>query len=215
MTKQLKIADSERRVRGPSPKKTAATRERIEHAALRVFIDKGYGGARMADVALAADVAKGTLYLHFSTKALLFEGVLRAAAGSTVQRLTAIEASLDETMEARLRATLRPLAELLDDRDRNGIFRLVIVEGPQFPEMLETYRKTVLEPLTVAVRNLAHGARRSGELDSDALERVPTLLLSPGLLAIVWNDLFPEQRQSPTDIFDAFLDLVFRHRGIE
>ena len=64
------------RQRGPSPDKTARTRRAIAVAALDTFLERGFSATRMIDVAQRAGVAKGTLYLYFTDKEALFEGVL-------------------------------------------------------------------------------------------------------------------------------------------
>jgi AcrR family transcriptional regulator len=48
-------------------------------AATRVFVDKGYGGTQMADVAEAMGVAKGTVYLYVESKEALFDLACRFA----------------------------------------------------------------------------------------------------------------------------------------
>ncbi len=46
-------------------------------AALHLFIEKGYAGTRLEDVASRAGVSKGTLYLYFDNKEELFKAVVR------------------------------------------------------------------------------------------------------------------------------------------
>lgn len=53
--------------------KAAATRERILRAAIEVFAEEGYVGARMADIATRAGVAVQTLYFVFHTKPELLQ----------------------------------------------------------------------------------------------------------------------------------------------
>jgi TetR/AcrR family transcriptional repressor of nem operon len=50
-------------------------REQILDAAARVLVERGLGAATMADVAEAASVAKGTVYLYFASKAELLAGL--------------------------------------------------------------------------------------------------------------------------------------------
>jgi AcrR family transcriptional regulator len=50
-------------------------REQILDAAARVFLDRGLAEATMADVAEAAGVAKGTVYLYFDSKSALLTGL--------------------------------------------------------------------------------------------------------------------------------------------
>lgn len=54
--------------------KAAATRERMLGAAIEVFAEEGYGGARMVDIAARAGVAVQTLYFVFHTKPELLQG---------------------------------------------------------------------------------------------------------------------------------------------
>lgn len=49
----------------------AAKRQEILEAAIAVFREKGYHAAKMADIAVAAGMGKGTLYEYFPTKEAL------------------------------------------------------------------------------------------------------------------------------------------------
>jgi AcrR family transcriptional regulator len=53
------------------------TRQRLLSAAAKVFAERGYDGARVADIAAAAGVSNGALYAHFGSKAELLVGALR------------------------------------------------------------------------------------------------------------------------------------------
>jgi AcrR family transcriptional regulator len=56
-----------------------ATRLRIIRAAHEVFVDRGFGGSRMADIADAAGVAVQTVYFTFHTKAELLQACYETA----------------------------------------------------------------------------------------------------------------------------------------
>ncbi|MEU4543465.1 TetR/AcrR family transcriptional regulator [Nonomuraea dietziae] len=66
---------------GPSPaqvgrreRKKAATRQAIADAALRLFLERGYGEVGIREIADAADVSTTTLFKHFPVKeALVFD----------------------------------------------------------------------------------------------------------------------------------------------
>ena len=51
-------------------------REAILEAAFKVIADKGYFETRVEDIARAAGVAKGTVYLHFKDKADIYIGLV-------------------------------------------------------------------------------------------------------------------------------------------
>ncbi|NBX26398.1 MAG: TetR/AcrR family transcriptional regulator, partial [Planctomycetes bacterium] len=46
-------------------------------AGLDLFVERGYAGTRLDDVAARAGVSKGTLYLYFANKEELFKAVVR------------------------------------------------------------------------------------------------------------------------------------------
>ena len=50
-------------------------KDRIIEAAARVFAQKGYAGAAVADIAVKAEIGKGTIYAYFDSKEDLFFAV--------------------------------------------------------------------------------------------------------------------------------------------
>jgi AcrR family transcriptional regulator len=55
---------------------TGATRARILDAAMAVYRERGFEGARMADIAVRADVSRGTVVNHFGSADGLLEAVI-------------------------------------------------------------------------------------------------------------------------------------------
>lgn len=53
--------------------------ERILNAARKLFLDKGYLGATMRDIALEAELSTGAIYVHFSGKDEIYERVCEEA----------------------------------------------------------------------------------------------------------------------------------------
>ena len=44
------------------------TRDRIEHAAIQLFVEKGVSETTVRDIARAVDMSEGALYRHFASK---------------------------------------------------------------------------------------------------------------------------------------------------
>jgi AcrR family transcriptional regulator len=65
----------------PGPR-SAAKRERIVEAAMRSFAEHGYQGARVEDIANELQIAKGSIFQHFGSKAGLFLAAYERAAHS-------------------------------------------------------------------------------------------------------------------------------------
>ena len=51
-------------------------RRQITDGARKVFMDLGFDGASMGEIARAAGVSKGTLYVYFADKSRLFEAIV-------------------------------------------------------------------------------------------------------------------------------------------
>jgi len=63
-------------------------RDRITEAAISVFAQKGYGSARVADVAKKAGVADGTIYLYFRNKEDLLLSIFEEKMGKVIDELS-------------------------------------------------------------------------------------------------------------------------------
>ncbi|OJH42594.1 TetR/AcrR family transcriptional regulator [Cystobacter ferrugineus] len=198
------------RRRGASPEKTAATRRALSRAALDIFLERGFSATRMSDVATRAGLAKGTIYLHFTDKAALFEDVLREVMRDTLAGRPMQRPRRDETTRAFLQRVVVPVLRELQASGRFGVVRLVMAEGPHFPELAAVYRRVAIEPVLRWVRLIAARASARGELRSDALSRLPMLLVAPAVMAALWNGLY--SATEPLDVasvFDTFLELLF------
>src|SRR3569833_2901725 len=60
----------------PSGEEESAKRRQILAGARKVFMDLGFDGASMGEIARACGVSKGTLYVYFADKYHLFEAIL-------------------------------------------------------------------------------------------------------------------------------------------
>ena len=58
----------------------SSKRRQILDGARRVFMDLGFDGASMGEIARSAGVSKGTLYVYFADKNRLFEAIVEEEA---------------------------------------------------------------------------------------------------------------------------------------
>lgn len=190
-------SQSEIKATGRRAARAAARRSVIVAAALDVFAHSGFAAARMEDVAVRAGVAKGTTYLYFPSKEALFEGILAEVVLPITESLRGLEPRAGETTGA---FALR-LVTTLDAGLRAGrgadVIRLLIAEGPRFPQLAESYYRSVIVVGLRTIREVAERAQRGGE-EAEALARFPQLLVAPVLLGLIWESLFA--RFEPLDV---------------
>ena len=174
---------------GGRAQRAAARRAAILAAALDEFSARGFAAARLDDVARRADVAKGTIYLHFKDKEALFQELVRTMLSPLVMTLEQLRAS-----DVPIRIVLERFADLfvreIYGTRRRDVARLVITEGARFPSIAEFYYREVVERGIAAMRAMIERAVARGELTHAALARFPQLVVAPGLVAILWVGLF-------------------------
>ena len=123
-----------RSARGRPPAREVASRaERLLDVATEVFLEKGYKGASMIEIARRAGASKQTLYARYPSKAELFAGLIERKAAHLFEAI----GSLDDGRS--IRDTLidcgANLLELIVSPDARGVHRVVIAECVEFPEL--------------------------------------------------------------------------------
>lgn len=185
------------------PRDKAVRRADILAAALEVFSAHGFAAARLDDVASAAGVAKGTLYLYFADKQALFEGLIK-------ENLVPIPAAASDMLiafEGNTADLLPLLAELLADRiiapPANQILRLMLSEGHRFPDLSAFYYREVVMPGLAVMRAITECGMARGDLRGEGLLRHPQMFIAPFITTLVWNTLFSPQHPLDARAFAA------------
>jgi TetR/AcrR family fatty acid metabolism transcriptional regulator len=173
-TSLTKRASKKRPARGRAPK--GDKRERILSAAVKVFAESGFYATRVSDVAKAAGVADGTIYLYFTSK----EHLLVSLFEDRVERLIAfVSAELPKLPQARdrLRRIIElQLAEVMTVILRQSTKLLKEYAAPKFMAYLEVIAHVVLE------------GQRRGEFRSDVSPHLIARAIFGALdgLALTW-----------------------------
>ncbi|MDT7951658.1 MAG: TetR/AcrR family transcriptional regulator [Acetobacteraceae bacterium] len=180
----------------------------ILQSALATFLERGFEGTRMVDVATRAGLAKGTLYLHFADKEALFEFVLQEVLSAPMARLRTEVPGPDESVRSRLSRLFMPLLRDFETSGRASVLRLIIAEGARFPALAQIHRRLVIDPMMEAVALVLEGAPDRKRLEP--LIRCPQLLGAPVIMASIWNELWSRgERVDAEAMMVGFLDLVF------
>lgn len=183
----------------------------ISAAALDVFSAKGFAAARLDDVAAAAGVAKGTIYLYFKSKEDLLESIVQNTIGVTLQNFEQAVAASPAPASLLLRLMGQTIATALEDRDRRRVLHLVLSEGGRFPAIAEFYHREIISRGIALVRAIFAKGRASGEFLSDEPARFPQLVVAPAIVGAIWSVVFAHIE--PLDaraMIEAHFDLLTR-----
>ncbi|MBO4226358.1 TetR/AcrR family transcriptional regulator [Bradyrhizobium neotropicale] len=198
---------------GPNRAERAAERRAaIVEAAMEEFVARGFAATRLDDIARRAGVAKGTIYLHFKDKESMFEELIRTALVPLIDRMASpapLSGSVREAVEGFAQMFIREVAST----SRGDIVRLIVSEGPRFPEIADFYFREVVSRGMAGMRALIDLAITRGEIRNKELARYPQIMIAPALIAVIWQSMF--SRHSPLDAIEMFrvhLDLIFGER---
>jgi TetR/AcrR family transcriptional repressor of mexJK operon len=120
------------------------SRAALLDAARTLFLDKGYAGTTMEEVAALAGLAKRTVYNHFADKETLFTRIVQDVIAYAERYADGVRAELSvEITATTLRATLddlgRRLALAILRPEVVALRRLLIGEAREFPALAAEY----------------------------------------------------------------------------
>jgi TetR/AcrR family transcriptional repressor of mexJK operon len=150
--------------RGPGGRPTRREAERRHHnllaAATRLFLEKGWDGASVDEIARASGVAKRFIYARYPDKAALFAGALERFIEEQVGILRIFEPP-PEDVEDGLCGLGRRLLDLALRPEVIAFHRLFIAEAPRFPSLARLFvERNRHRPLSEIIRVLADYADR-------------------------------------------------------
>ena len=119
----------------PVPPAFVAKHQQILHGAREVFLECGYEGASVNDIAKRAGVSKGTLYNHFPDKESLFAACIEAGASQVQEQLSMALVGSQGNIEANLMALGQRFLEIWSSNDCVEFMRTLEAEVGRQPKL--------------------------------------------------------------------------------
>ncbi|MCI0995639.1 TetR/AcrR family transcriptional regulator [Pseudomonas corrugata] len=148
--------------------------QRLQHLremAMRHFIEHGYDGASLEQIALAAGISKVTIYRHFVDKADLFRSVVLEAStellpelGDVLDESRSIEDALADFALCHINLIHGQGATTSTARE---LARLLIAEAGRLPDSVQACRSIFFEQSCVPLSNYFKLLNRQGRLSVD------------------------------------------------
>ena len=137
----------------------------VLEGARKVFMDRGYEGASVDEIARAAGTSKATLYSYFPDKRQLFEAVMQTACGRTGEVMGADAPG--EPVEVALRRMAASFARFLFSPAAQEMFRVCIAEAGRFPALGAAFHASGLARARSQLIAFFEAAAARGELNID------------------------------------------------
>lgn len=157
----------------PRRARRMASGDVIREAAAVLFLEKGYHGTSMDDIAAAARISKQTIYTHFADKESLFRDLVLGNAGRVDEFAQSLVRAVREAADVRiaLRELGRQYIHIVARPDVLRLRRLVIGESGRFPDVARAYYEQVPERMYAALANLMSELSERGDLRVDDPEQ--------------------------------------------
>jgi AcrR family transcriptional regulator len=177
-------------------------RDRILEVATAHFVDRGFDGVSMREIAADCGITKAALYYHFSGKTELLNEIFTDYLDQTGE-VVASSVAGQGSVEDRLKTLVRGLFEL--PSRRRAIMRLAIHDVGRLPQQQQAafgsaYRQQFLTP----IRDLVSAGIAAGEL----VEIDPDFCVKL-LLGMVYPFFAPTASEVETSEIDTLLHVLF------
>jgi len=204
----LPLAPTRRRQKEARP-------QQLLDAALELFVEKGFAATRAEEVAQRAGVSKGTLYLYYASKEELLKAVIREHLSTRIAAGAALAERHAGSAAGLLRDVLSRWWLEVFDSPTAGVFKLIVTEVRNFPDIAGFYQREVIQPGEQLIARAVQRGIDSGEFDAvDVSVVVHSLVLPMVMLCLYKHSLGAcaehDEHFDPRAFICAHIDLVIR-----
>jgi AcrR family transcriptional regulator len=187
--------------------------QELLNAALELFAQKGFSATRSEEVASRAGVSKGTLYLYFPSKEELFKAVVRSNISALIAEGQQVADQFDGSSAQLLRLLMHTWWQRVGDTQAGGIFKIIIAEVRNFPELAQFYTDEVVLPAHRLIAGTLQRGIDRGEFRPVPLNEAAHTLIAPLLFQALHKHSIGacavlEPDMNPTLLLDTQIDLM-------
>ena len=189
-------------------RRAEARPDEVLDAALEIFIAKGFSAARVEDIARAAGLSKGTVYLYFPSKDAILEGLVKRAIVPLVERATLLANADHQDPRKVLETAVTFIVGALSNPRNAAIPRLILSEAGNFPELANMYRAHVIDAgVGVFSKVLARGVKTGVFRPVDPKIAVRSVI-GPVLANVLLAQVFGFEAPDPQKFAAGHLDIL-------
>jgi len=191
----------------PSRNGSTGKRELILKAATRVFARNGYFNSKVADIARAADVADGTVYLYFKSKEEILRSIFDQNMADAINSGRKLIDSIRDPREKLRRIAQLHLERLGADRNLAVVFQVELRGSTKFMQEFSAAR--FAEYLDLLCKIFQEG-QRTGVFRKDLNAKVISKILFGALDEMATNWIISKRNYNLDPMADVVMD-VFLH----
>ncbi len=185
----------------------ADKREAILRAATGVFARNGYFNSKVADIASAAGVADGTVYLYFKSKEEILHSIFDRTVDEAVTEAREEIKELADPREKLRRIAHRHLERLGADRDLAIVFQVELRGSTKF---MEEFSAAGFAAYLGLIRATIEEGQQAGVFRAELNAKVVSKILFGALDEMATNWILSRRRYKLAPMADQVLD-IFLH----
>src|SRR5215468_1155020 len=191
------------------PPKTArngskAKRELILRAATKVFARNGYFNSKVADIARAADVADGTVYLYFKSKEEILHSIFDQNMAEAIASGRRLIKAVGDPREKLRRVVRLHLERLGADRDLAVVFQVELRGSTKF---MEEFSAAGFAEYLGLIRATIEEGQRQGLFRPELNAKVAAKILFGALDEMATNWILSRRRYKLAPMAEQVLDI--------
>ena len=195
--------------------------EEILDAALELFTVKGFSSTRMVDVAKAAGISKGTLYLYFDSKEAIFRDVVKQRITPQIDEVEALVENFEGSQAELLKQLINGWWMSIACTSLSAIPKIVVAESGNFPELASYFTQNVVIRSRNLFSKVISRGMINGEFNLYESEAVARLVVAPLVQATIWmHSLKPYDDESGTQNYlqlhtEFILNSLVKHPSLK
>ena len=181
-------------------------REAILKAGAKVFASKGFFNSKVADVAAAAGVADGTVYLYFKSKDDILHSIFNRGMEEFITEGKKEIAKLSSSVEKLRRIAQLHLEHLGADRDLAVVFQVELRGSTKF---MEEFSATGFAEYLEVIRETIEEGQRTGMFRTDVKAVIAAKILYGALDEMVTNWILSKRSYPLAPMAEEVLKIFF------
>ncbi len=182
----------------------ADKRSAILRAATRVFARNGYFNSKVADIARAADVADGTVYLYFKSKEEILHSIFDQNMAEAIAAGRKLIAKLGDPREKLRRIATLHLERLGADRDLAVVFQVELRGSTKF---MEEFSATAFAEYLGMLRSTFEEGQRAGVFRKELNAKLVSKILFGALDEMATNWIISKRSYKLEPMADVVMDV--------
>jgi len=176
-------------------------------AATKTFARSGYFNSKVADIARAAGVADGTVYLYFKSKEEILRSIFERNTSEAVRAGREELAKIEDPREKLRRIARHHLERLGDDRDLAVVFQVELRGTTKF---MEEFSAAGLAEYLGLIREVLEEGQAAGVFRRELKAKLVAKVLFGALDEMATNWILSRRRYKLAPLADEVLDIFLK-----